>query len=195
MLEKDPIQKVLGGGSGGRFRTAYRVLEEAITRRAFPGCAFGVLAGSEIQLLDALGHFTYELDSPRVGPETVFDIASVTKVAATTAMAMLLARRGQLNLDTLLGELLPAFVEGRKPGDPARRITLRHLLAHNSGLPGYVEFFRSAHTPGALISACARLSLEEPPEVRAEYSDPGFILLGKALETLAGDSLDRWTAQ
>ena len=66
-----------------------------------------------------------------------------------------------------------------------RRVKLRHLLAHNSGLPGYVEFFRRATTPAALLRACLQLPLEAEPGTRAEYSDPGFILLGKALEVRA----------
>jgi CubicO group peptidase (beta-lactamase class C family) len=71
-------------------------------------------------------------------------------------------------------------------------VTLRHLLAHNSGLPGYVEFFRTAATPEALLQACLELPLEAEPGTRAEYSDPGFILLGKALEALTGEALATW---
>jgi CubicO group peptidase (beta-lactamase class C family) len=66
------------------------------------------------------------------------------------------------------------------------------LLAHNSGLPGYVEFFRTAATPAALYRACLELPLEAEPGARIEYSDPGFILLGKALEVLTGEYLAPW---
>jgi CubicO group peptidase (beta-lactamase class C family) len=55
-----------------------------------------------------------------------------------------------------------------------------------------VEFFRTATTPESLLSACFQLKLEAEPESRAEYSDPGFILLGKALEAHAGEPLDAW---
>jgi CubicO group peptidase (beta-lactamase class C family) len=175
-----------------RFGAAYRVLDEAIAARAFPGCAFGVLAGGEIQLQDALGRFTYDGDAPSVTAETVYDVASLTKVAATTAAAMLLSQRGLLDLDTPLGELLPAFLVGRAPGEYARNVKLRHLLAHNSGLPGYVEFFRTATTPSALFRACLELPLEAEPGARTEYSDPGFILLGKALEVLTREYLSSW---
>jgi CubicO group peptidase (beta-lactamase class C family) len=68
-------------------------------------------------------------------------------------------------------------------------VKLRHLLAHNSGLPGYVEFFRTAATPAELMRACLELPLEAEPGTRAEYSDPGFILLGKALEVSMRESL------
>ena len=178
-----------------RFAAAYRVLEDAIRGQAFPGCAFGVLAAGELVLQDALGRFTYDADSPRVTARTVFDVASLTKVVSTTAAAMLLDQRGQLELDLPLAERLPAFVAGRSAGDPARRVTLRHLLAHNSGLPGYVEFFRTARTADALLDACLKTPLEAEPGTRAEYSDPGFILLGKALEVLISENLAVWTAR
>lgn len=178
------------GESTNRFGAAYQVLQSAIAAHAFPGCAFGVLAAGEAAMNGALGRFTYESDAPAVAAGTAYDIASLTKVVATTAAAMLLAQRGKLHLDTPLGEVLPGFLATRSAGDPARRVELRHLLAHNSGLPGYVELFRYAKTPDALLQACLALPLEAEPGTRAEYSDPGFILLGKALETLIGESLD-----
>jgi CubicO group peptidase (beta-lactamase class C family) len=182
----------IAASQDGRFANAGRVLVDAIAARAFPGCAFGVLAAGKVVLEGALGRFTYEDDAPPVRPDTVFDIASLTKVVSTTAAAMLLAQRGQLDLETPLGELLPGFVVGRAPGGQARHVTLRHLLAHNSGLPGYVEFFRTAQTPAALYRACLELPIEAEPGTRAEYSDPGFILLGKALEVLTGEYLAPW---
>ena len=175
-----------------RFVRVYKVLSEAIAARAFPGCAFGVYAGGEVVLQDALGHFTYDEDSPAVTPLTVYDVASITKVMATTAAAMLLYQRGVFDLDTPLGELLPGFVVGRSSGERARYVRLRHLLAHNSGLPGYVALYRTATTPAALLRACLRLPLEAGPGTRAEYSDPGFILLGKALDLLTHEYLATW---
>lgn len=177
------------------FGPAYLVLSDAIAAGAFPGCAFGVLAGGEVVLQDALGAFTYEEDAPKVAPDSPYDIASLTKVIATTAGAMLLYQRGQLDLETPLGDLLPGFVVGRGSGSLARHVRLRNLLAHNSGLPGYVEFFRTLSTPQALYSALLELPLEEPPGQRMEYSDPGFMLLGKALEVCTGAELSAWVGR
>jgi serine-type D-Ala-D-Ala carboxypeptidase len=175
-----------------QFSSAYRVLREAIEAKAFPGCAFGVLAEGRVVLEDALGRFTYEENSPAIGAQTVFDVASVTKVAATTAAAMLLYQQGRLDLEMPVAELLPGFVVGRAPGTFARHVELRHLLAHSSGLPGYVEFFRKHTTAAGLLRACLELPTEAPPGARAEYSDPGFILLGKALEVITRQPLAAW---
>ena len=186
-----PLTKQLSSGS--RFAAAAQILNDAIAAHAFPGCAFGVLADGKVQIQDALGHFTYQEASPAVTAETAYDLASVTKVVATTALAMWLFQRGQLNLDMLLGDMLPGFVTGRALGDRARHVKLRHLLAHYSGLPGYVEFFRTITTPSELFRACLQLPLEAEPGTRSEYSDPGFILLGKALELCIGEPLSVWT--
>jgi CubicO group peptidase (beta-lactamase class C family) len=70
------------------------------------------------------------------------------------------------------------------------RVTLRHLLAHASGLPGYARLFETERTPEALLHACLSMPLQHPPGVHSEYSDLGFILLGKALETISGESID-----
>lgn len=192
-MESEAIQpKHVPVAERERFSAAYRVLEEAIAARAFPGCAFGVLSGDKVVLADGLGAFTYEEGALAVHAETVYDVASLTKVVATTATAMLLHQRGLLDLDLPLGELLPGFVVGRVPGSQARHVKLRHLLAHNSGLPGYVEFFQTATTASDVLRACLELPLEADPGTRAEYSDPGFILLGKALEVIVSEQLAAW---
>jgi CubicO group peptidase (beta-lactamase class C family) len=188
----DSTRSTSSSAATGAFAAAHGLLEDAIAARAFPGCAFGVLAGGRIVDHGALGRFIYEADSPAVVPDTVFDVASITKVAATTAAAMLLNQRGLLDPDTLVGDLLPGFIIGHANDSGARHLTLRHLLAHNSGLPAYVEFFRTHSTPARLFRACLELPLEAGPGTRAEYSDPGFILLGKALEVIAGEYLPQF---
>jgi serine-type D-Ala-D-Ala carboxypeptidase len=172
-----------------RFHEAYLVLRQAIAEQAFPGCAFGLLANGNVLLQDALGHFTYDSKAPSVTPATLYDVASLTKVVSTTAAAMLMYQRGLLDLEIPLGELLPGFVIGRDHSRWARQVTLRHLLAHSSGLPGYVPFFHTATTPYAVLRGCLELPVEAEPGTRVEYSDPGFILLGKALEAVLGETL------
>ncbi len=116
------MSTALPDGFRDRFGAAYKVLEAAIAAHAFPGCAFGVLAAGKVVLQDGLGRFTYDERSRAVHGETIYDLASVTKVVATTAAAMLLEQRGQLDLETPLGELLPGFVVGRPPGTFSRHV-------------------------------------------------------------------------
>lgn len=179
----------------GRFAPARTVLERAIADRVFPGAAYGVLHRGSNATLDAAGRFTHEAGAPAVQPETVFDLASVTKVVATTAAAMLLVDRGVLDLDARLGDILPGFVIGMEPGSGKERVTLRMLLAHTSGLPAYETLFREHTTPAALLGATLRLPLEAKPGIRTEYSDFGFILLGKVVEVLSGEPLQIFCAR
>jgi CubicO group peptidase (beta-lactamase class C family) len=170
-----------------RFAAAYSVLEQGISQQAFPGACFGVLVRGEVLALDGIGGFTYGQPIEAVHASTVYDLASVTKVVATTSMAMLLYQKGQLSLDQPLVQIFPAFSQGE---GARHQVTLRMLLAHSSGLPGYARLFEVAGDREALLRACLHLPLEAAPGSRAEYSDPGFILLGRALEIIAGESME-----
>jgi serine-type D-Ala-D-Ala carboxypeptidase len=186
---------VTAAAQRSQFAKAYLVLEQAIRERAFPGAAFGVFAHEQVLALDGVGSFTYDLPGNPVSAATIFDLASVTKVIATTAMAMLLYQRGLLELDRPVAEILPGFVEGESAGSPRREVTLRMLLAHASGLPGYVRLFEEYTERESLLDACFRLPLTATPGTRSEYSDPGFILLGEALERIAGEGLRSFGAR
>jgi CubicO group peptidase (beta-lactamase class C family) len=177
------------------FLPVQALLEAAIVDGAFPGAAWGVAQHGVVRALGAAGGFTYEPDSPRVTPGTVYDLASVSKVVANTAMAMLLYQRGMLDLDLRLGDLLPGFVIAGERGSGRHRVSIRLLLAHASGLPGYAPLFLEHPDRAGLLRACLHLPLTAEPGTRAEYSDIGFILLGKALEVLSGEPLDRFCAR
>ncbi|MGA8528532.1 MAG: serine hydrolase domain-containing protein [Acidobacteriaceae bacterium] len=171
------------------------ILDQAIARHAFPGAAWGVLHNGAVVAVNAAGRFTYEPGAPTVSLSTVFDLASVTKVVATTAAAMLLVDRGQLDLDARLGDILPGFVIGMAPGSGKERVTLRMLLAHSSGMVGWAPLFRNSGTPDALLRDILHLPLEAKPGTRTEYSDFGFILLGKVIELVTRTPLDVFCAR
>jgi CubicO group peptidase (beta-lactamase class C family) len=177
-----------------QFAAAYSILETAIAERAFPGAAFSVLYKGAVVALDGVGRFTYDPTAPPVLPSTIYDLASVTKVMATTAMAMLLHQRGSLSLDQPLCEILPEFAPQSQSAQ-RNQVTLRLLLAHASGLPGYVKLFSQSKDREDLLRACLRLPLAYPPGTQTEYSDPGFILLGEALGALAGEGLATFCAR
>ena len=189
------LASALKTGSDRGLAAARAILERAVEERAFPGAAYGVLHRGSVVALDAVGRFTYEPESPRVAAGTVFDLASVTKVMATTAAAMVLVDRGSLDLDARLGDILPGFVVGMAPGSGKEKVTLRMLLAHSSGLPAYGTLFRNHATPDALLRATVQLPLEAKPGTRTEYSDFGFILLGKVIEILARETLDTFCSR
>jgi CubicO group peptidase (beta-lactamase class C family) len=175
------------GSQDERFARAFSVLQDGIGQRAFPGCAVSVLHDGRLVALKGMGRFTYEAAAPAVESDTIFDLASVSKVVATTTMAMLLYERGQLDLDAPVASLLPEFA-----GDDARReeITVAMLLAHSSGLPAYERLFERARTREELLRAALATPLTVEPGARAEYSDIGFIILGELLARLADEPLD-----
>jgi CubicO group peptidase (beta-lactamase class C family) len=116
-------------------------------------------------------------------------LASVTKVIATTSMAMILYQRGLLDLD-----LPVTSVVGEFSGEDPRRdeVTFRMLLTHSSGLPAYEKLFLRARTRDQLLESAFAVPLANEPGSHAEYTDIGFILLGVALERLADETLDRF---
>jgi serine-type D-Ala-D-Ala carboxypeptidase len=118
---------------------------------------------------------------------SMFDLASVTKVVATTSMAMMLYERGLIDLEAPLVGVVPEF----GMHDPRRAgVTLRMLLAHSSGLPAYEKLFLKAFTRDSLLREAWAVPLKYDPGTHAEYSDIGFILLGVALERIAGEAID-----
>ena len=170
------------------FAQAFAILAQGISERAFPGASVAVTHQGKLVALKGLGRFTYDSGSPEVKAETVFDLASVSKVVTTTAMAMILYERGHLDLEAPVAGILPEFAS--EGDERRRRISMRMLLAHSSGLPAYKRLFEKALTREALLRAALTAPLESDPGACAEYSDVGFIVLGVALERIAGEALD-----
>jgi CubicO group peptidase (beta-lactamase class C family) len=169
-----------------QFPSAFSILEKAIAARAFPACSLAITFRGELVAHKALGRFTYDPASPEVTTASLFDLASLTKVVATT-MAMILYERGLLDLEAPLTAIVPEFTNN----DSRRReVTLRMLLAHSSGLPAYEKLFLRAKTREDLLQAAFTTPLAAAPGARAEYSDVGFIILGVVLERLADEALD-----
>jgi CubicO group peptidase (beta-lactamase class C family) len=172
-----------------RFSRAFRILEDAVAAHVFPAASFAVTHDGKLVALRSLGHFAYDANSAQPSRDTLFDLSSVSKVVATTAMAMILYERGLLDLETRVVSLLGEF----SGEDPRRkRVTLRMLLAHSSGLPAYEKLFLRAPTRDGLLAAAMAVPLVHAPGTHAEYSDIGFILLGAILGRLADEAIDRF---
>jgi CubicO group peptidase (beta-lactamase class C family) len=168
------------------FARAFEILREGVRDHVFPAASIAVQYRGALVALKAFGRFSYDSDSPAATSDSIFDLASVSKVVATTSMAMLLYQRGLLDLDAPVIAVVPEF-----SGEDSRRreVTLRMLLAHSSGLPAYEKLFLRCHTRDQLLNAVYAVPLANDPESKAEYSDVGFILLGIALERLTDEAL------
>jgi serine-type D-Ala-D-Ala carboxypeptidase len=174
-----------------RFHGAFDILNQAIANRVFPACSLAVTFTGELVACRALGRFNYDAGAVDTTTASIFDLASLTKVIATTAMAMILYERGLVDLETPVNAIVPEFAT--VTDDPRRgEVTLRMLLAHRSGLPAYERLFLRAKSREALLHAAFTTPLTFSPGTHAEYSDIGFIVLGIALERLADESLDRF---
>lgn len=152
------------------FEEVAEVVRGAVAVGVAPGAAFGVGSSSDWRSGTAGAQFASGEGSVE---DAIWDLASLTKVVATTALVESI----QLDLDAPVVSVLPEFAS------PVA--TFRQLLLHESGLPASVRVVGSAH------SEILATPLEAAPGTRTVYSDVGFVALGVALERLAGEALDR----
>jgi beta-N-acetylhexosaminidase len=166
----------------------YRLLDRSVKDRAFPG---GVLAvGHKNDLwIHAFGRQTYEAGSPKTKPDTIYDVASLTKPVVTTTLVAMEVEAGRLDLDAGIGVYLPEWNSGPQP-DWRHQVTLRHLLTHTSGLPGHVTYYQKLKSKREIIDCAISEKLVYEPGAKVDYSDPGFMLLGEIIERITGHEID-----
>jgi serine-type D-Ala-D-Ala carboxypeptidase len=170
------------------FRAASEVIREAIARRVFPGAVVELGSSTRPVWQAAFGTLTYDTGSTPVGLDSIYDLASLTKVLATATLAMRGVERGLLALDDAVAAHVPQWSGADRAG-----VTIRDLLSHSSGLPDHRPLFRDAEGEPAFVQMICGLPLEYVPGSRAVYSDLGFILLGSLVGQ--GSSLeDRFAA-
>lgn len=160
-------------------------INQSIADSAFPGAAIAVSHQGKTVLMEGFGHFTYDSASARVTPQSIFDLASVTKVVATTTLAMMLYDYGLLNLDQPVAEIVPDFTGAGK-----EKVTIRHLLTHTSGLPGWIKFYLETSGKDTIVTRICRTPLEYETGTKTIYSDLGMILMQRIIETLSGKPQD-----
>lgn len=171
---------VSSGSVQNRFPGARAVLARAIAEHAFPAAVVEVGDTTSVLWREAFGRLTFEPDAAPAHAQTIFDLASLTKVLATTPIVLRDVERGVLALDDELGQHLPAWREAsREP------VTIRDLLSHSSGLPAHLPLFRELRGREAIESAICATPAEYPPRTRSVYSDLGFMLLGFVLENVS----------
>jgi len=196
------------------------VCEHAIAQKAFPGCVVLVAKDGKIAFERSYGNYAYT-DSAAVHCETVYDLASVTKVMATTLSVMKLYDEGRLDLNKTLGDYLPWIRQSNKAN-----LLIRDVLLHEAGLKAFIPFYKEtidpydgvpngaiyAFKPDSLHSVrvadnlyiCSNftdtlykriLDSDLTPRGKYIYSDNDFIFLGKVVEAITGKSLDQYTQE
>lgn len=173
------------------FSEAAAVLEKAVSDQAFPGCTAAVGNDSGILWSGAFGQFDYETGK-KVGTNTIYDLASLTKVVGTTTVYARLSALGKIDLAEPVGKIIPEFLAGAADDTEKRKrekITIEHLLTHTGGIASWKPFYRSVNSYSALMQAIYKTPLESDPGEKFRYSDPGMMLLGEIASRVGGKKL------
>ena len=192
------------------------VAKSGIRAGAYPGCQIAVIKDGVMVYNKAFGHHTYD-SIQQVSPSDLYDVASVTKVATTTAAVMRLVDQGRMDLDKTLGDYLPWLRESDK-----HTISIRDILSHQARLTSWIPFYLSTMEEGEFIEGVYSENASEGFNIhvadglfmhqnyrdtifheiaRSElrknnnylYSDLGFILLAEIVKSITGQTLDQFT--
>ena len=166
------------------------VIQKAILEGNIPGAVLVVGHDGKVIYRKAYGNRALEPRHEAMTVDTIFDVASMTKVVATTPAVMQLVERGRVRLNDPVAKYLPEFVQNGKED-----ITVRQLLTHYSGLEPDLDL--KTHWEGketAYRMAWAEAPAQ-PPGSGFTYSDINFIVLGELVERVSGESLDAYTAR
>jgi CubicO group peptidase (beta-lactamase class C family) len=166
------------------------VIEAAVAAGTVPGAVALVRQHSEVVLHEAFGLADTRPEPRPMTPSTLFDLASLTKPLVAANVALALVDRGAVSLDEEVTTVLPELRSFRGQG-----VTIRRLLAHTAGLPGWRPLYTGAAGQSNIINAIDDLGLAAPPGSRFAYSDLGYITLGIALERVGGSSLPELAAE
>lgn len=183
-LRCDAIVRSLRLATEGRIDS---IVNDGIAKKAYPGCQVLAMKDGKLLFRKAYGHQTYDEDSPEVTMNTIYDLASVTKMMSTTLAMMKLVETGKVKLDDPLSRYLPYL----KNTDKAN-ITIRQAMSHMARLKSFYPFWQEAKDAeeprtSVLKQVTASHLLSNTEYV---YSDLGFILLGDLIQTVSGQRLD-----
>lgn len=158
-------------------------VDSAVKAGAAPGAVVAVSVEGA-RFYHAAGQLGIEQARP-IGPRTVYDLASLTKVVALTTLTMMAVDEERISLDDPVQKYLPAF-----EGPNKAEVTIRHLLTHSSGLRAHRPLWQEAPTADSAVSLVLSTPLDTVPGTRAVYSDLGAIILTRLIEAVYGESVD-----
>jgi CubicO group peptidase (beta-lactamase class C family) len=166
------------------------IVREGLAQGAAPGAALAVGRWGRLVILKGYGTLDYAAGSPPVDASTLYDMASLTKVVATTTCAMILEEEGKLDISRTVQSYLPEFDAPDKAA-----ITVRMLLTHRGGLEAFAPLWREFHGRAEYIAAINSRPLKSVPGTEMVYSDWDFILMQAIIERITGRTLDGFAAQ
>jgi serine-type D-Ala-D-Ala carboxypeptidase len=162
------------------------ILESAIAKRVFPGAVIEVGGARGPSETHTAGTLTYDAGSPSVTARSIYDLASLTKVIATTALIEGEVASGRMRLNDRVRHWIAAWT-----GEERQVVTIRDLLEHASGLPAHRPYYQTRQGRASFEMAICEEPLAYPPRTTSIYSDPGFMLLGFAVENAAAAPIDQ----
>lgn len=162
---------------------------EAVERGVIPGATLGIVTADSTQAVRIAGMAALEPEPEKLTADHWFDLASVSKVIATTTMILTLAEQGKLDLDHPLTDAIPDLRQYDVANAAERRITFRDCLAHRTFLPAVEPLYTYGQDPATLRAFVLQREWRQGPPV---YSDINYILLGIAIERLTGAPLSDW---
>lgn len=172
------------------FAQAAGIVQRGVDEGAFPAAVVEVGSHRDVLWQQAFGRLDSDPESAVTQKDSLFDLASLTKVIATTSLVMRLMERGTLALNQPIRSWIPEW-----RGTDREDVTLRSLLTHSSGLTVWLPFYRDHSGRQEFQHAICSLPLEYPPDTQAIYSDLGFMLLGFIIEDAGGAAFSSQTAE
>ncbi|NOQ75570.1 MAG: serine hydrolase [Crocinitomix sp.] len=196
-----------------------KIAKEGIKKGAFPGCQVLAIKDGDVFYNKSFGHHTYDKKQPVINSD-IYDLASITKVAATTMSLMKLQKEGIVDIDKTLGDYLPALVDST----PYKKMVIRHMLAHQAGLfpwiPFYTKTLNDAGEPSSAIYSktadsthsdqvaenlyinkdfdtlmLQRITRKALIRKRYKYSDLGYYFIKAIIEQESGKTLDAFASE
>lgn len=172
------------------FTVVDSMMNKAVQYKYFPGAVLLVGHRGRVVFHKPYGSFTYEQNSKRVDLQSIFDLASLTKVVATTSSIMKLYDEGEIKLDDKVAKYIPLFANKGK-----ENITIKNLLLHNSGLPSWKPFYKNHKNKEEVVNTILFMDLEFVPGEKYLYSDLGMIVLQLVIEEISGKPFDEFVKE
>jgi len=166
------------------------IMIQAIGDKVFPGGVVAVVKDGVLVHHKAYGRHTYDADARPYRSDDIFDLASLTKVIATTTAVMRLADQGKLSVDDRVAKYIREF-----DTDEKNQITIKQLLTHESGLPAFKVYVDKLKTRASILDAILNEPLSNRPSTQYVYSDLGFITLAQIVEKVTGIPFDAYTTK